>query len=559
MKLRLGTRRSALAVAQSELIADQLRALGHEVELVRIVTEGDVTRGSLTKLDGLGVFAAALRQALLDGQCDFAVHSMKDLPVAPVPGLHLAAIPSRANPFDVLCARVTLRFDELPSGARIGSGSPRRVAQLRAMRPDLEFVDIRGNVGTRLARVAPDDLDAVVLAAAGLERLGKAELATDILPILPAPGQGALALECRADDDTVRQALAAIDDASTRQAVSAERAVLALLGGGCAAPIAAYAAEGRLDAVVCALDGSSQVSASRILEPGAAQRVVDELLSKGAASIADLNASRPSRLEQLHDDAELWGGAVHLGGLRILMTTGRQQLADELRAAGAEVDALDFQTPQVLPALPDELPAANWVIFTSPTTPQVVADLGWTLPAGAQLAAVGQGTAQAVEQILGVSCDLVPAGPAAGARALLDIWSSETENLRVLIPSSAESAPTLAAGLAASGAEPIVLPIYRMRPVAQLPEDVKNAWRLGDYDAVIITAGSAGRALDELLGWRADVAVIAFGAPTANALGDACLRVDQICQGQDAHAVARAIQTAIKDRLAADELSTEKE
>lgn len=557
MRLRLGTRRSALAMAQSELVADQLRELGHEVELVRIVTEGDVTRGSLTQLAGLGVFAAALRQALLDGRCDFAVHSMKDLPVAPVPGLQIAAVPRRANPFDVLCARDGLTLDELPSGARIGSGSPRRVAQLRAIRPDLEFVDIRGNVGTRLARVAPDDLDAVILAAAGLQRLGMAEVATEVLPILPAPGQGALALECRAADDAVLAALTDLNDAATHEAVAAERTVLALLGGGCAAPIAAHAADGKLDAVVCALDGARQARASLPLQPRAAELVVEELLGMGAASIADLAASRPSRLEELHDDADLWRGAVPLGGLRILLTTSRQRLADQLRAAGAEVDAVDFQKPRPLADLPEESPAADWVVFTSPTSPQVVADLGWRLPAGARVAAVGAGTARAVQEILGAWCDLVPAGSAAGAQALLDIWPSEPENVRVLIPGSVDSASTLADGLRARGAEPIVLPIYRMQPVTQVCDDVSNAWQLDDFDAVVVTAGSAGRALHELLGWRDDVAVIAFGEPTATALQSQGLRVDEIAQGQDAAAVAQAIQTAIKAAPIAGESSSE--
>ena len=224
MRLRLGTRGSALAVAQSTQVAEALTALGHEVELVRIKTGGDVLTGSLTSLGGLGVFAAELRRALLDGRADFAVHSLKDLPTAPVPGLTIAAVPRRADARDVLCARGGLRLAELPAGSAVGTGSPRRVSQLRALRPDLRYVDVRGNVGTRLARVADGDLDAVVLAAAGLARLGLEDHITDHLPILPAPGQGALALECRVDDEPVLGALTALDDPATRSAVDAERA-----------------------------------------------------------------------------------------------------------------------------------------------------------------------------------------------------------------------------------------------------------------------------------------------------------------------------------------------
>ncbi|NLJ53250.1 MAG: hydroxymethylbilane synthase [Intrasporangiaceae bacterium] len=240
--LRLGTRRSRLATTQSTHVADALRALGHEVELVQIVTEGDVNQAPLATIGGTGVFAAALREALLRDEIDFAVHSLKDLPTTPHDGLTIAAVPAREDPRDAVVARDGLTLSELGAGARVGTGSPRRVAQLACLGWGLELLPIRGNVDTRLALVTDDELDAVVLAAAGLRRLGLQDRVSELLePIqmLPAPGQGALAVECRTDREDVRSILAALDDPDTRACVEAERSVLAALEAGCSAPVGA--------------------------------------------------------------------------------------------------------------------------------------------------------------------------------------------------------------------------------------------------------------------------------------------------------------------------------
>ena len=200
--LRIGTRGSALAVAQTTAVAESIaRATGLDIELVTITTHGDTSRESLSELGGTGVFATALREALLADECDLLVHSLTDRPTAPAPGLVIGAVPKRADARDALCARDGFTLDTLPDGAKVGTGSPRRVAQLKSVRPDLDVVDIRGNVDTRLGRVAEGDLDAVVLAAAGLGRLGRLDAVTDFFPLsqVPtAPGQGALALEVRA-------------------------------------------------------------------------------------------------------------------------------------------------------------------------------------------------------------------------------------------------------------------------------------------------------------------------------------------------------------------------
>jgi hydroxymethylbilane synthase len=244
MTFRLGTRGSALALAQSGLIADALRAVtGREVELVEITTAGDRSSAPVASL-GVGVFVSALREALLAKEIDFAVHSYKDLPTAPGAGLYIAAVPPRADPRDVLVARDGLTLAELPDGARLGTGAVRRIAQINALGRNLQCVPIRGNVDTRLRKVADGELDAVVLAHAGLTRLGRGAEATEILDpllMLPAPAQGALAVECRDDDGELRELLAALDDPGTRAAVTAERALLAELEAGCSAPVAALA------------------------------------------------------------------------------------------------------------------------------------------------------------------------------------------------------------------------------------------------------------------------------------------------------------------------------
>jgi hydroxymethylbilane synthase len=291
--------------------------LGQPVELVRIRTEGDVKTGSLASLGGTGVFVTALREALLDGRCDVAVHSLKDLPTAQPDGLTVVT-PEREDPRDALCARDGRTLDTLPRGARVGTGSPRRAAQVKAARPDVELVDIRGNVETRLARaLGPDaDLDAVVLAYAGLSRLGRTEVVTHVLDpvvVAPAPGQGALAVEARSDDlaggSALGAAFAALDHRPTRLAVLAERAVLARLEAGCAAPVGAHArveaGELQLTAVVARVDGTEQLthSASAPLADDATPqdhatqdgtaialgvRVAEALLADGAARLAPL-------------------------------------------------------------------------------------------------------------------------------------------------------------------------------------------------------------------------------------------------------------------------------
>lgn len=316
MTLRVGTRGSQLATTQSGHVADRLRDLtGRDVELVRIRTDGDVLTGPLSQMGGTGVFVTAIRQALLDGTCDVAVHSLKDLPTAQAPGLVIAT-PPREDPRDALCSRTGQALADLPRGARVGTGSPRRAAQLRLARPDLEIVDIRGNIDTRLARAqGPEaDLDAVVLAAAGLTRIDRTTAISEYLApavLVPAPGQGALAVEVRAEtlnDAEFAAAFTTINDEATHLAVTAERALLRHLEAGCSAPVGAFArvdGEGpeavlSMHTVVARVDGTDSVrredsttlpgdaTARHAAAEALGVRLAQALLDAGAADLAPL-------------------------------------------------------------------------------------------------------------------------------------------------------------------------------------------------------------------------------------------------------------------------------
>lgn len=309
--LKLGTRASVLATTQAGHVADAIRErMGVEVELVEISTQGDVNKNQpLAQMGGTGVFVSALRDALLDGRVDLAVHSLKDIPTYPQEGIALVAIPPREDPRDVLIARDGLTLGELPPGSVVATGSLRRASQLRALGLGLEVVGLRGNIETRIGKVTSGAADAVVLARAGLSRTGKLDLVTetiDPLQMLPAPGQGALAVECRSSDSELGAALRThLDDEVTRAAVTAERAVLSTLEAGCSAPVGALAevaedADGGFEvwlrAVVLSEDGGIDMrrSATGPIAEAAeiGTRLGDGMLLEGAAELIDSPVKR---------------------------------------------------------------------------------------------------------------------------------------------------------------------------------------------------------------------------------------------------------------------------
>lgn len=303
VQIRLGTRASALARWQADWVLARLQERGARVTLVPISTSGDRDQQlPVDQLGGQGVFTKEIQRALLDDRIDLAVHSLKDLPTAAVEGLSLAAVPSRAPAGDVLVSRRYPRLSELPEGAVVGTGSLRRQSQLLHYRADLKVQEIRGNVDTRLRKLDEGQFDAIVLAEAGLQRLGLADRITELVPpsiLLPAVGQGALGLETRADDRATRSAVEPLDHAPTHAAVIAERAMLAALHGGCMAPIAAWARveEGILHITgrVLRRDGSEKLEASHLGPADDAasigRELADELIARGAARLIDASRS----------------------------------------------------------------------------------------------------------------------------------------------------------------------------------------------------------------------------------------------------------------------------
>ena len=302
--LRIGTRSSPLARWQAEHIAARLRQLGNEVEIVFITTQGDVRSGPLGQIGGQGLFTKEIQRALLTEEVDVAVHSLKDLPTEAVEGLTLGAVPARESPGDVLVSTKAKDFASLPAGARVGTGSLRRRTQLLHARPDLVVQDIRGNVDTRLRKLDEGEFDAIVLAEAGLTRLGLSQRITQVLSkdlMLPAVGQGALGVEVRASDQRAQDAVRPLDDAGTRAAVVGERALLAELRGGCLAPVGAWgrieAGQLLLDAVVLSSDGKTRLHAySEALPDNAAflgRRVAQSLRQQGSDELIAASRSGP--------------------------------------------------------------------------------------------------------------------------------------------------------------------------------------------------------------------------------------------------------------------------
>jgi hydroxymethylbilane synthase len=298
--LRLGTRKSPMAMAQSLQVARAITArTGREVELIGLATLGDANSAQLTQIGGTGVFVSGLRAQLLAGEVDLAVHSLKDLPVGPAEGIVLAAVPERDDPRDALAARGGAKLADLPTAARIGTGSPRRAAQLLMLRPDLITVPVRGNAGTRLGKISSGAVDAVVLGYAGLTRIGRLDAVTQVFEpdeMVPAPGQGALAVECRADDQDLAALLATVDDPASRAATTAERSLLAALQAGCLAPVGGYAAGTavvRLHGVVVAADGGTALRGN-VSGPAAeadrlGRELAADLLRRGAGRYTDVS------------------------------------------------------------------------------------------------------------------------------------------------------------------------------------------------------------------------------------------------------------------------------
>ena len=519
----LGTRTSALALWQTNHIIERLQRAwpGLACHLQPFVTQGDKTQAldqPLPEIGGKGLFTAELERALLAGEIDLAVHSLKDLPVEDVPGLTIGAITSRADVRDALVARNGWTLATLPPGAVVGTSSTRRAAQLQALRPDLTIRSIRGNVETRMRKVFNGDYDATLLALAGVERLGLTATITERLSLdrmLPAPGQGALAVQCRADDQETLALLAVIDDAAVRAAVTAERAFLHGLGGGCSAPVAAFAqvqetegkAQLQLEALVASADGQQIIrvtgASSTVTSKGGVllgEQLAAQALAQGAATLVGQKAGFMETAKAAMRPSS------PLTGKRVVVTRTPEQsttLLEKLTTSGAIpilMPTIRIEPLADLAALDAALRAHNrydWLILTSANAVTILSERLCALGMTAQdlqhlsIAAVGPATTEGLHTY-GLTPHFVPqrfeaAEIATGLQAQL----GALQGLRILLPQAAIARQNLAEALTAQGAVVDVIPIYQTLP-ATLDSTALTALQQG-VDVVTFTSGSTVR------------------------------------------------------------------
>ncbi|GAB3821032.1 hypothetical protein GCM10028820_28400 [Tessaracoccus terricola] len=495
MKIRLGTKDSTLAMLRAEGLIEQLEERGHEVEIFKLPNVGD--------FESIG----QLRLGLLRDDFDVVVHRINRLPDGKVPGTELAAVPERGDRRDVFIGRDGMTISALPDGARIGVATSLRRAKLTLLRPGLEYEDIKPNLSECLDRIAKGELDGVLCGAADVDYLERTEEVTERLETPPAAGQGALGYECREDDKDVIEVLAEFDHPDTRICVAAEQAVKESLDLSEKAEVGVRAHRHgvlSLRADVFPLDGSPVISltlgmpTSEFHAVRTGHRMADLLRDRGAEEIGRDPKPPPLPPEKRH--------VSDVTEMRVLVAREEGRMSVGLRSAGLAVDAVALQTRELL-NVSSTLDGADWIVFTSTRAVASIRELGWTLPRAAKIAAVGPGTADALES-MGYDVELVP-DKAAGVNALLEVWPEGTGT--VYVPGSALLAPSFLAKLQQKGYTTHLVPVYTMETLPVAPPEVAQAWREGLYDAVIIASGSNALAVGELLGWNADIPVIAVG------------------------------------------------
>lgn len=519
----VGTRGSALAQWQANHIIARLKDLEPDLHSeIRIIrTEGDKDQvHPLADIGGLGVFTKAIDEALLSHEIDLAVHSLKDLPTELADGLVIAAIPGREDARDCLVSRLGIGLFQLASGSRIGTSSARRAAQIRALRPDINVIPLRGNVDTRLRKAHSEDYDAIVLAAAGITRLGRASEITeyfDLAQVLPDPGQGALAVEIRADDKELARLVSPLDHPATHAAVAAERAYLRALGGGCRMPIGTF---GRLDGSALVLQGIAASQDGRQLVRAHVEGPASDPIGVGTRLAVQILCDGGSELLN----------AYPLRGERILVTRAREQaqlLSTKIRALGGvpvEFPAIGFQPLEDFAPLDRALQAArefDWIIFTSANGVHAVADrlqslkLAPSVLQSAKLGAIGPATAKAL-QALNLNVDFVPT-KFLGDQIAIELPIRAGESALLLRADIASDA--LALGLSQRGVRVNDVDAYHTvkPPSSNLPDRI---------DAVTFTSSSTVQNLIEMLHGRHNLvdnaAIFCIGpvtAETARGLG----------------------------------------
>jgi hydroxymethylbilane synthase len=535
--IRLGTRASLLARTQSATVGEALAsASGRGWTEVLISTAGDDIAKPLNQPGSPGLFVSALRDALLDGRVDVIVHSYKDLPSAPVPGIALAAVPSREDPRDALVSRDHRTLAELPAGAVVGTSSPRRRAALLASRPDLVITPIRGNVDTRIRKVRDGDVDATVLAVAGLRRIGReGEIAQVFEPgdLLPAPAQGALAVECRADDADMLAVVARIDDPAARLVTAAEREILVGIDAACTT---AVAASGTLDA------GRLTVRAELFDEHGIVHAVAERSAQVGPDQLL---AARALGLRTAGDLL----GARDRPPVLLVRSEGNERDAGDLAAlgVGAVCDPYVQITPVPAPDLLAMLAARPeaWLVVTSPmTVPSWVSMDGVDTVAdslrGRRVAATGERSASTLRE-LGCTDVLVP--DTRSAQGLVDALADVAPG-RAVFPCGSLALRTLPDGLRAHGWEVSEAVVYRTDPVGHVPASVELI-RRGDVSAIVLRSPSAVRALTALVSVPHGIPVVCGGETTARAATAAGLTVAAVSSSPASESVARAVADVV--------------
>ena len=538
--IRLGTRASELARTQSALVGEALAARsGREWTEVLIRTRGDDTTQPLNQPGSPGLFVSALRDALLDKQVDVVVHSYKDLPSAPCRGITVGAVPHREDPRDALVSGANRRLEDLPSGAVVGTSSPRRAASLRAIRPDLVIAPIRGNVDSRVRKVRDGEFDATILAVAGLRRIGRdGEIAQifDADEMLSAPAQGALAVECRSDDDDMIALLASIDDAVSRIVTAAEREVLVGIGASCTSAVGAHARF---------VDGTLTLRAELFDEHGIEHAVAERT---APIALADVVSARALGLRTA---AELLG-AVNAPPVLLIRTEGNERDADSLarRAVGSVCDPY----VQITPAPGDALlallraDAGSWIVVTSPMavpswTASVGADALREALVGRRAAATGRRTAETL-RALGCTDVLVP--EVASAQGLLDAMADIPPQSAVFARGNL-ALRTLPDGLRELGWQVAEGVVYETETVTQVPASVELI-RQRDVAAIVLRSPSAVRALTSFTTPHPSIPIICAGTVTADAARAHGLQVTAIASSPDSESVARAVWEALESR-----------
>lgn len=542
--IRLGTRASALARTQSATVGDALAVVaGRQWREVLIRTHGDDTSRPLDAGGRPGVFVSALRDALLAGDVDVIVHSYKDLPSAPVPGIVLAAVPTRVDPRDGLVSRDGRSLAALPPGAVVGTSSPRRAAAVARLRPDVVIRPVRGNIDSRIAKVHAGEYDAVVLAVAGVTRIGRQDELTEVLDeILPAPAQGALAVECRVGDSGLRAWLARLDDPVSRLTTAAEREVLVGVDATCTTAIAAAA---MWDGVELRLRAELTVDGRLTTADVAADLEVDVLGGDGALLAA--------RVLGLQAAATLRGAAADRPPV-LLVRAGDDADAAALAAHGIPAISDPYVRQSVLRGpdaehLVDLLAGAGdrtWLVATSPAAvpswSAVVGDdrlraaVATARRAGARAVATGERTAQTLRDA-GFGEVAVPGR--ASAAGVLDLLSGAPAGV-ALFPCGGQALRTLPDGLRARGWAVEEAVVYDTLPVTDRPASTALL-ESGDVAAVVLRSPSAVRALLSFVRPASSVRVVCAGQTTAEAAHEAGLRVDAVAASPDSVAVVDAV------------------